>query len=179
MAFAALVVAIAALLIALLASSRAGVISRTLDENGADSRRTINNLQRELEQATTVQRELLARLAEGETITREMVMEGVLFRDIDEAEAKRLIEDGHVTLIDVRTPSETAAGFIPGARLLPMDQIESHMDEIPRHGIKLIYCAAGSRSAGVCDALAARGYQGLLNLEGGIAAWTGNLEKPA
>lgn len=176
MAYLPLALAFAALVVAWRASSRASSALRALEESSGDTRRQIRNIEDETERTSNVQRELLARVAEGERVTRDMVMEGQLFRDVDEAEAKELIANAEVMLIDIRTTAETAAGAIPGARLIPMDTLDDNLDKIPKQGPKLIYCAAGMRSAGVCDALAARGYQDLLNLEGGIGAWTGQLE---
>ena len=177
MGTASLAVALGALVLALIASQQAKAAMRAQEESNPDLRRQIRNLEQEIERNHNVQQELLARVATGEKVTRSMVMDGQLFRDIDASEAKQLILGGDVQLIDIRTPHETAAGFIPGAQLIPMDSLEDQLDQIPKRGTKIIYCAAGMRSASICDALAARGYEDLLNLEGGIGAWTGELEK--
>ena len=167
-----------ALALALMAFVRAQANRQKLEQMAADGRRESSNNTDELERRFEVQTALMARMASGEEITADMVLDGELFRDVSGAEAQQLVAKKGAMLIDVRTPGETAGGIIPGAILIPMDEIESRMQEIPKAGIKIIYCAAGVRSAGVCDALAMRGYQGLLNLDSGIAAWTGFLEKP-
>lgn len=167
-----------ALAVGAMALIRAQANRRLLEEGAAESRRASSNSSGELERRFEIQNALLARMASGEAISPEMVLDGELFRDVSGVEAQQLVAKGGVLLIDVRTPGETAAGIIPGALLIPMDQVESRLHEIPKEGTKIIYCAAGVRSAGVCDALAMRGYQGLLNLDSGIPAWTGFLEKP-
>ncbi|MFT5290295.1 MAG: rhodanese-related sulfurtransferase [Planctomycetota bacterium] len=167
-----------ALALALMAFIRAQGNRQRLEQIAADGRRETNNGTDELERRFEVQTALMARMASGEAITPDMVLNGELFRDVGGAEAQQLVAKQGAMLIDVRTPGETSGGIIPGALLIPMDEVESRMHEIPKEGIKIIYCAAGIRSAGVCDALAMRGYQGLLNLDSGIPAWTGFLEKP-
>ena len=164
-----------ALALGLMAFIRAQGNRVRLEQMAADSRRATNNGTDELERRFEVQTALMARMASGEAITPDMVLNGELFRDVGGAEAQQLVAKQGAMLIDVRTPGETSGGIIPGALLIPMDEVESRMH---KEGIKIIYCAAGIRSAGVCDALAMRGYQGLLNLDSGIPAWTGFLEKP-
>ncbi len=83
-------------------------------------------------------------------------------------------------VLDVRRPDETAAGIVAGAVLIPMDEIEERRSEIPTDGrMVLVYCAAGGRSAAVCDHLANAGYDGLHNLLGGFGAWPGETSKPS
>jgi rhodanese-related sulfurtransferase len=84
---------------------------------------------------------------------------------------KALIRGGQkVTLIDVRTPEEYEGGHIPGARLVPLSKIV-HLDDLPHEGTVVLYCRSGQRSARARTTLAARGIEGLLDLEGGIKAW--------
>ena len=66
---------------------------------------------------------------------------------------------------------------IPGARHVPMDEIERRRDEIPRDRPTLVYCAGGGRSAAVCEALSREGFDHLLNLEAGIGSWDGPLDR--
>jgi len=84
-----------------------------------------------------------------------------------------------VRVVDVRTPQETAAGMIPGALRIPVDEIEQRMKELPRDGRRtLVYCAGGSRSAAACEFLSRQGYEELYNLEGGFQSWSGPRAKP-
>ena len=74
-------------------------------------------------------------------------------------------------VIDVRTPEEYASGHIPGAVNIPFDQVAGRIDEIDApHGVAL-YCMVGPRSRKGESALLASGYEKVLHLEGGLAAW--------
>ena len=177
MEIAALVLSAAALVVALVAWTRAGAAHAVGSEAHGAARRHAANTEESVGSELAVLRALLERLVGGQAVTPEMVREGQLWRDVTCDEARRLIEGGEITVIDVRTPQETASGTLPGAWRIPMDQIEEREDEIPRAGTVLVYCAGGGRSAAVCEALSQRGFGSLLNLEGGIGSWTGPLER--
>lgn len=92
--------------------------------------------------------------------------------------AEMLTDTEGLVLLDVRTPGETAGGIIPGAILIPMQEIQARMGEIPE-GPLLVYCHVGARSAAVCEFLASQGRTELYNLEGGISSWTGEIVAPS
>jgi rhodanese-related sulfurtransferase len=97
------------------------------------------------------------------------------FTPISIEEGREMLDDTEgLLLLDVRTPGETAGGIIPGAILIPMQEIQGRMGEIPE-GPLLVYCHIGQRSAAVCDFLAEQGRTQLYNLDGGIANWTGEI----
>lgn len=143
----------------------------------SDSRRRSSNAEEALRKELETLRSHLARMASGEVVTPDMIKEGLLWRDVEADEARRLIDEGALVLIDVRTPEEVAAGRLPGARHIPMDEVEARMNEIPKDRDVLVYCAGGGRSAAVCEALSERGWERLLNLDGGIGAWNGPVER--
>jgi len=61
-----------------------------------------------------------------------------------------------------------------------MDEIEERKRELPTDGrAMLVYCAAGGRSAAVCDHLSKEGFENLHNLTGGFGAWPGAKDRPA
>ncbi len=148
-------------------------------EAARDQARRAHNAKDELAAEVGNLRELLARSVEGEPLTREMVMEGQLWRDVDGGRALELFGDPGAHILDVRTPSETAAGVIKGALLIPMDEIGQRRGELPADGKPvLVYCAAGARSAAVCEHLSSEGFGGLHNLEGGFGTWPGETQAP-
>ncbi|HET9315464.1 MAG TPA: rhodanese-like domain-containing protein, partial [Vicinamibacteria bacterium] len=100
------------------------------------------------------------------------------WRDIDTMEAARLVAEGAVHVVDVRTPEEYRdLGHIPGAILLPVDLIVAGAATLPRDGRSLlVHCEHGIRSLHACDVLAHAGLEGLLNLRGGLSVWTGPRE---
>jgi rhodanese-related sulfurtransferase len=108
-----------------------------------------------------------------------MIREGRLWHEAPPAEGARMVAGGGVRVVDVRTPQETSLGIIPGALLIPVDQLEGRLKELPRDGRKtLVYCAGGARSAAACEFLSAQGYDELYNLEGGFQSWSGPTAKP-
>ncbi len=124
-------------------------------------------------------RRLLALVAEGASPTREQILAGRLWRDISAEEATRLGAQADFLVLDVRNPEETAGGTIPGALLIPLDQLERRHEEIPGEGMALLVtCAMGMRSAAACELLSSLGYGRLYNLSGGMGAWTGPVEVP-
>jgi len=76
-----------------------------------------------------------------------------------------------IHLIDVRTESEVARGVIDGAIHIPLHLLPLRAGEIPLDKKVIVYCNSGARSAQACAFMAARGYDNLHNLSGGIMAW--------
>ncbi len=175
MEIAALIAAALALACAFVAMSRAASFAKRIEEVELESRRRAKNAAEELESALSTQRELLAQIAGGAKLTREMILEGRLWRDIDGVEAKALVTSG-ARVLDVRSPAETAHGIIPGALIIPIDALEARVRELPKdERAWVVYCAAGGRSAAACEFLSQAGFSGLHNLNGGIGAWSGTL----
>lgn len=75
-----------------------------------------------------------------------------------------------VQLIDVRTRGEFAEGLIPGARLIPLDELRSRIDEVDKGRPAVIYCRVGVRAYLACRILTQHGYDAM-NLSGGITSW--------
>ena len=70
-------------------------------------------------------------------------------------------------LVDVREPSEHAAGAIDGAVLIPLGQLASRVDELPPGPPIVVYCQSGGRSARAVAMLRELGREAH-NLVGGI-----------
>jgi rhodanese-related sulfurtransferase len=74
-------------------------------------------------------------------------------------------------VIDVRTTEEFESGHVPGAVNIPFDQVAARIGEVDApHGVAL-YCMVGPRARKGEAALLAAGYENVLHLEGGLAAW--------
>lgn len=76
-----------------------------------------------------------------------------------------------VTLIDVREPDEFADVRIPFAVNVPMSTLGERADDISRDGDVYVICKLGGRSSNVVEALEARGWTNLVNVEGGTMQW--------
>jgi rhodanese-related sulfurtransferase/DMSO/TMAO reductase YedYZ molybdopterin-dependent catalytic subunit/glyoxylase-like metal-dependent hydrolase (beta-lactamase superfamily II) len=83
----------------------------------------------------------------------------------------RGLEPGMVVL-DVRSPSETADGTLPGAREIPLAALVDSVVGLEPSGPLVIYCATGSRSLVAASVLRAAGFEDVSDLLGGYAAWT-------
>lgn len=70
----------------------------------------------------------------------------------------RLPRDGSVTLLDVRTSAEAAAGKIDGFDHIPLDSLRSRIGEIPSGKPVYIHCHSGLRSYIACRILSAYGF---------------------
>ena len=178
MALTALILANLALLLALLARLKAASAADAAESASTDARRYASNAEQTLTYEVKRLRSLAARLADGEDLDGQMVRDDILWKDVDLNEAKELIAQGKVALLDVRTPQETSMGIIPGAQLLPMDDIDDRKHELPTDKPLLVYCAGGGRSASVCEHLSDGPYQ-LMNLTGGFGSWDGPVERPS
>jgi rhodanese-related sulfurtransferase len=91
---------------------------------------------------------------------------------ISPEDAKKLIGQGKVTLLDVRSQLEYSAGHIEGAVLLPFDLITADAPELPddKDRTIIVYCFSGWRSAIACETIAGFGYTRVYDL-GSITCW--------
>jgi len=97
---------------------------------------------------------------------------------ISVTELRALLDGGgdDLVLIDVRNPPEAEIATIPGATLIPLDQIEngSAVERVRglAEGRRLyVHCKLGGRSAKALIALKRHGIEGI-NVSGGIDAWS-------
>jgi rhodanese-related sulfurtransferase len=96
--------------------------------------------------------------------------ETVHARSADAADVRTLLLDGALAL-DVREPSELAAGHIPGAVHIPLGELQRHAKELPRDRPIVTYCGHGERSATALSLLERLGFGRLVNFNGGFGAW--------
>jgi sulfur-carrier protein adenylyltransferase/sulfurtransferase len=88
-------------------------------------------------------------------------------------ELKTKMDNGEtVTLIDVREPFEYEIARIEGSRLIPLGELEARVDELPKTGALVLQCHSGGRSEHAARLLRETGFENAVNLEGGIDAWS-------
>jgi adenylyltransferase/sulfurtransferase len=93
------------------------------------------------------------------------------YAEIPARDLKRRLDAGDApTIVDVREPWEHDLAAIPGARLIPMDQLPGRVDELAREPEIVVHCHHGQRSAAVVQWLRRQGIAAV-NLRGGIDAW--------
>ena len=73
-------------------------------------------------------------------------------------------------LLDVRSPIEFEGERIDGARLIPLDQLDTRLDEIPERADVVVVCRTGVRATIAAEALGRAGRRARV-LEGGMNAW--------
>src|SRR5438034_3414587 len=79
-------------------------------------------------------------------------------------------------LIDVRERFEYEIARIDGAKLIPLREIAERADDLKREGPIVIHCHSGQRSAQAVRLLQQRGFANVYNLEGGIDAWSDQVD---
>lgn len=79
-------------------------------------------------------------------------------------------------VLDVREPWEVQTASIKPKgfelRVLPMHTVPAHLSELPRQQPIACLCHHGGRSAQVAYFLLNQGYECVVNIQGGIHAWT-------
>lgn len=93
------------------------------------------------------------------------------FWRISVEEAREMMKNGDVQIVDVREPHEYKGGHIPNAQLIPVASVFTRREELSRDKDIIFVCAVGQRSALACEMAAAAGLTRLYNLEGGTEAW--------
>jgi len=73
-------------------------------------------------------------------------------------------------LVDVRSPAEFAAGAIPGAVNLPVDELRARLGELPSDRTIIVHCQVGVRAHTAARIVAASG-RAVSNLDGGYLTW--------
>jgi rhodanese-related sulfurtransferase len=92
---------------------------------------------------------------------------------IDPVTLKTRLDRGEsVLVLDVREPFEIALAPFPGATHIPMGDIPSRLTELDPDQETVVVCHHGVRSAQVAVYLAQNGFERVLNLSGGIDAWS-------
>jgi len=77
-----------------------------------------------------------------------------------------------VVLLDVREPYERDLARIDPSLHIPMSEVPERIAEIPKDRDVVVYCHSGSRSMMVAGFLSGRGFRSVANLDGGIDAWS-------
>lgn len=81
-----------------------------------------------------------ARHAEIQTVVRTYLQERETMHTVKADELLRLIKAGDVIVLDVRSSAEYAAGHIPSARSIPVNELRRRMKELPRRRQIVAYC---------------------------------------
>ena len=93
----------------------------------------------------------------------------------------RLVDTNPPMLLDVRESEEHELVHLPNSRLIPLGQIPHRMGELAdwRSREMVVYCHHGIRSQHAIAFLQQHGFTQLLNLSGGIDAWSREVDRAA
>lgn len=97
---------------------------------------------------------------------------------IDLEGLKQKIE-GHekFTIVDVREPAEYAFGHLPGAKHIPLGELEKRFEELEKEDDLYIICRTGNRSDFAAQELTKKGFNKVTNVVPGMSSWEGPVEK--
>ena len=92
---------------------------------------------------------------------------------VNAEQARKLIADKKVVVLDLRTPEEFAAGHIAGATNLNFRaaNFEKAIAALDKNQTYLLHCASGNRSTQALPAFKKLEFKSLYHLDGGIKAW--------
>ncbi len=91
---------------------------------------------------------------------------------VDVKQAQSMNKQGAL-LLDVREPDEYSAGHAPNAKLIPLGQLSSRLQELATYKDKpiVVMCRSGRRSAQAVSILKDAGFSKVSNVQGGIQSW--------
>jgi rhodanese-related sulfurtransferase len=92
-----------------------------------------------------------------------------LAREVSADQAYEMYQNG-VFVLDVRTQEEWDEYHAPDTTLIPLDQLQARINEVPRNREILVVCRSGNRSQEARDILLAAGYNAT-SMAGGLREW--------
>ena len=110
-----------------------------------------------------------------ETPQEKNVKNGIPQLSVKELKARRDAGDEDVFLLDVREPYEYQIAQI-GGTLIPQNDVPNRLAEIPRDREIVVQCRSGARSQRIAELLKQSGYTQVVNLAGGILAWSDEID---
>ena len=120
---------------------------------------------------------VLGYLAEGLDVWEKMglpVTAGDI-KDVEPVELHRILQNcmngDCPAIVDVRDPWEFRQGHVPGARLIPLGQLSSRVNELDPEKPVAVICASGNRSQSAAALLGQKGFKTVYNVSGGTGAW--------
>jgi molybdopterin/thiamine biosynthesis adenylyltransferase/rhodanese-related sulfurtransferase len=107
-------------------------------------------------------------------VVSEEAQQAAVGSTITAAELKDLLDsDKPIYLVDVREPAEWEIVNIPGATLIPKDEIlrGDALANLPQDKQIVMYCKTGVRSAETLAAVKNAGFRDAVHVQGGVTAW--------
>lgn len=97
--------------------------------------------------------------------------------EIEPTEVKAKLDRGDkFVLVDVREPHEWQIARIEGAQLIPLGDVPKRLNELNPGDEIVMHCKGGVRSAKAVQILQEAGFKKVLNMKGGILAWSDKVD---
>jgi rhodanese-related sulfurtransferase len=93
-----------------------------------------------------------------------------LTRDVSTDEAYQMYQQSGTFVLDVRTQEEWDEYHAPNTTLIPLDQLQNRLSEVPKDREILVVCRSGNRSQQGRDILLTAGYNAT-SMTGGLKEW--------
>ena len=93
---------------------------------------------------------------------------------VNATEFSEYAQKNAVRIIDVRTPEEFTQGHLEKAVNADFNnkpQFESYLNSLDKNQTYMIYCRTGNRSGQTMQIMKDKGFEQIINLDGGIQAW--------
>ncbi len=113
---------------------------------------------------------VIAFLVFGSNPAENAATSGNLPPEINTATAKQMFDEG-AFMLDVRNPDEWAEYHVDGATLIPLPELETRVNEVPRDREIIVICNSGNRSQVGRDILLDAGFENVTSIAGGIQGW--------
>lgn len=133
----------------------------------------------ELRQEIITLRRQVARLADGHRLAGTEVHAGTLYGQVPADDVARFIrETPGLSILDVRPEARWLDGHLPGSNNVPGDTLAGRLHTVEDPGAPmLILCADGGASVRAAKLLSEADFTGIYVAQGGMAAWTGPVQR--
>lgn len=91
--------------------------------------------------------------------------------DINPAKTNEIRSRDDVVILDVREDWEYAEGHVPGAVWIPLGELPTRLNDIPKDKTVVAVCRSGNRSSQATSFLRDQGFDNVHNMTGGMNDW--------
>ena len=96
----------------------------------------------------------------------------VAVKPLSVKDTKTLIDKTpNLYILDVRSPDEYKQVRMKNSVLIPVNDLEKRVAEVPKNRPILVICAVGARSKTASDLLVSKGYKEVYHLNDGLVGW--------
>lgn len=91
--------------------------------------------------------------------------------EISVQEAYQLYQNGETFFLDVREPSEWDEYHAPNSTLIPLGELATRVNEVPKDKRIVVVCRSGNRSQEGAAILKQAGFTNVSSMAGGLKTW--------